>query len=234
VLRDEPAPLAVSTDLQKIIRGCLAKRPEDRFVNMAELRRTLEQAASPSAAVSRGGSAPAVGEKGFGIAVTPFKCSGACPSLPALAEGLTEEIVAGLSRFAYLRVLTTESAGAARYLIKGSLRQTGSQLRLAAQLVDAAGGARLWAETFIDHMIDDLRLAGLKIAGEESAAATGPKSTSEAAPAPPPSLAVLPFDNLSADKEQQYFSDGLAEEILNALAKVPGLRVIAGFLFRIS
>jgi serine/threonine-protein kinase len=42
-----------------------------------------------------------------------------------------------------------------------------------------------------------------------------------------PSLAVLPFANLSADKEQEYFSDGLAEEIINALAQVPGLKVIA-------
>jgi TolB-like protein len=42
-----------------------------------------------------------------------------------------------------------------------------------------------------------------------------------------PSIAVLPFENLSADKEQEYFSDGLAEEIINALAHVPGLKVIA-------
>lgn len=50
-----------------------------------------------------------------------------------------------------------------------------------------------------------------------------------------PSLAVLPFANLSADKDNEYFSDGLAEEILNALAKISGLRVIArtsSFAFR--
>src|SRR2546425_6412349 len=41
-----------------------------------------------------------------------------------------------------------------------------------------------------------------------------------------PSIAVLPFVNLSSDKEQEYFSDGIAEEILNALAQVRGLRVI--------
>ena len=41
-----------------------------------------------------------------------------------------------------------------------------------------------------------------------------------------PSIAVLPFVNLSSDKEQEYFSDGIAEEILNALAQVQGLRVI--------
>ena len=40
-----------------------------------------------------------------------------------------------------------------------------------------------------------------------------------------PSIAVLPFVNLSSDKEQEYFSDGIAEELLDALAKVKGLRV---------
>jgi serine/threonine-protein kinase len=40
------------------------------------------------------------------------------------------------------------------------------------------------------------------------------------------SIAVLPFVNLSSDKEQEYFSDGIAEEILNALTQVEGLRVI--------
>jgi len=42
-----------------------------------------------------------------------------------------------------------------------------------------------------------------------------------------PSIAVLPFTNLSADKDNEYFSDGLAEEIINALARNPGLKVIA-------
>ena len=47
-------------------------------------------------------------------------------------------------------------------------------------------------------------------------------------PAPPDaSVAVLPFTNLSADKENDYFSDGLAEEILNALSQVEDLRVAA-------
>jgi len=50
-----------------------------------------------------------------------------------------------------------------------------------------------------------------------------------------PSIAVLPFVNMSADKENEYFSDGLAEEIPNLLAKIPGLKVIArtsSFAFR--
>src|SRR4029453_4480531 len=38
-------------------------------------------------------------------------------------------------------------------------------------------------------------------------------------------IAVLPFRNLSGDPEQEYFTDGVTEEIINALAQIPGLRV---------
>ncbi len=44
---------------------------------------------------------------------------------------------------------------------------------------------------------------------------------------PPHSIAVLPFVNLSGDKEQEYFSDGLTEELLNSLADINGLQVAA-------
>jgi len=44
---------------------------------------------------------------------------------------------------------------------------------------------------------------------------------------PVPSIAVLPFANLSADPEQEYFSDGLADEIIIRLARIGGLKVIA-------
>lgn len=50
-----------------------------------------------------------------------------------------------------------------------------------------------------------------------------------------PSIAVLPFANMSGDKEQDYFSDGLTEEIINALAHIPELKVTArtsAFSFR--
>jgi TolB-like protein len=62
-------------------------------------------------------------------------------------------------------------------------------------------------------------------------------TTTVAAPPPPSmpaavavddhSIAVLPFVNMSSDKEREYFSDGLSEELLNLLAQVPQLRVIA-------
>jgi serine/threonine-protein kinase len=49
------------------------------------------------------------------------------------------------------------------------------------------------------------------------------------------SVAVLPFANMSADRENEYFGDGLAEEVINALAQVPGLQVAgrtSSFVFR--
>src|SRR5262249_34434796 len=42
------------------------------------------------------------------------------------------------------------------------------------------------------------------------------------------SIAVLPFVNMSDDKEQGYFSDGISEELLNLLSKIPQLKVAAG------
>jgi TolB-like protein len=50
-----------------------------------------------------------------------------------------------------------------------------------------------------------------------------------------PAIAVLPFTNMGAEKEDQYFSDGLTEEVINALTKIAGLRVMArtsSFAFR--
>ena len=61
---------------------------------------------------------------------------------------------------------------------------------------------------------------------------TAPAPAAQGAPAtafapPPHSIAVLPFVNLSGDKEQEYFSEGLTEELLNSLAEIDGLQVAA-------
>ena len=42
-----------------------------------------------------------------------------------------------------------------------------------------------------------------------------------------PSIAVLPFDNMSGDSEQEYFSDGITEDIITALSRISGLQVMA-------
>jgi serine/threonine protein kinase len=78
-------------------------------------------------------------------------------------------------------------------------------------------------------LADELRALASRI---DSASLQVPQ---DAASSPEPSVAVLPFKNLSADPENEYFSDGLAEEILNELTRIEGLRVAArtsSFSFR--
>ena len=93
------------------------------------------------------------------------------PILPCSPTGLSEEIVTGLSRFSYLRVIarssTTRYASTsadvrsvgkeigARYVMEGSLRQAGTQLRVAVQLVETTSGAHLWAETYNRRLDSD-------------------------------------------------------------------------------
>jgi TolB-like protein/Tfp pilus assembly protein PilF len=60
----------------------------------------------------------------------------------------------------------------------------------------------------------------------EALEGTGPLGQVVAA-APERSIAVLPFANMSADAENEYLADGIAEEIINALTKLPGLKVVA-------
>jgi TolB-like protein len=79
---------------------------------------------------------------------------------------------------------------------------------------------------------------GYRLIAEVEALAVAPASASRERAAPAasePSIAVLPFANLSADRDNEYFADGLAEEILNALARISELKVIArtsSFAFR--
>jgi serine/threonine protein kinase len=103
-------------------------------------------------------------DEGFWVAVLPFACRSAEPSVEALAGGLTEDIVTGLSRFSYLRVISRSSTSrfadqavdvravgeelGARYVMEGSIRQAGSVLRVAVQVVDTESGAHVWAETY--------------------------------------------------------------------------------------
>ena len=63
--------------------------------------------------------------------------------------------------------------------------------------------------------------------GASSPGATNSPASATTSTADLKSIAVLPFANMSAAKENEYFSDGITEEILNALARTPGLRVAA-------
>lgn len=80
------------------------------------------------------------------LAVLPFKCTGATSETTSFAEGLTDEIVSGLSGFAYLRVARKHCG--ARYVLDGALRQAGSKLRATIRLSDSASEETLWTETY--------------------------------------------------------------------------------------
>jgi TolB-like protein/Flp pilus assembly protein TadD len=68
---------------------------------------------------------------------------------------------------------------------------------------------------------------GGDVAREPAPAIERSAATVESFNPPPHSIAVLPFVNLSGDKDQEYFSDGLTEELLNSLAEIDGLQVAA-------
>jgi TolB-like protein/Tfp pilus assembly protein PilF len=166
ILRDTP-PLVTElrgdlpADLARLIRRCLEKDPGQRIQTARDvanecrdLSRQAAQSGGTPAPARRAGTSGASQpgprpDEGFWVAVLPFKYSGSNTDLAALAEGLAEEIVTGLSRFSYLRVIARSSTTRdARYVMEGSLRQAGSQLRVAVQLVDTATAAHLWAETY--------------------------------------------------------------------------------------
>jgi TolB-like protein len=197
ILRDDPSPLAaVRPDapeaLDRLLRGCLEKAPDVRTGSARDLWWALKQlqqtvmSGTPSDAapfrVQTSAPAPAApappprsdtaGNRGLWIAVLPFSCRGADPDLQVLAEGLREDITAGLSRFRYLRVLSQADADRfavpdpdsdpgnrlePRFRLDGNLRAAGGTLRVGARLVDVDSGAHLWAESY------DRPLAGTNV-----------------------------------------------------------------------
>ena len=96
-----------------------------------------------------------------------------------------------------------------------------------AQRPHSARSATLWiALGLVLASIVYLAINALSLYPKHPAASAGAPATSPSVIAEK-SIAVLPFADLSEKKDQEYFSDGLAEELLDLLAKTPGLHVIA-------
>jgi len=105
------------------------------------------------------------------IAVLPFTNLSGDPEQEYFADGMVEDIIAGLSRIRWLFVIARDSSftfkGKAvdvkqvgrelgvRYLLGGSVRKSANRVRIAGQLIDASSGAHLWADRF-DGPIEDL------------------------------------------------------------------------------
>lgn len=72
-----------------------------------------------------------------------------------------------------------------------------------------------------------LVLAGVGVAFVAPSPASAPAARADAPVVAQRSIAVLPFENMSSDKEQDYFADGISEDLLNLLSSLPALRVAA-------
>jgi TolB-like protein/Tfp pilus assembly protein PilF len=89
-------------------------------------------------------------------------------------------------------------------------------------------GLLLAAAVVVAAAVGYLALDRLRTSEPSGSSPTVAPSSAPTAFSPPPhSIAVLPFVNMSADKEQEYFSDGLTEELLNSLAAINELQVAA-------
>jgi adenylate cyclase len=104
------------------------------------------------------------------IAVLPFQNMSGDPEQEYFADGLVEDIIAGLSCIRWLFVIARNSSftykGKAvdikqvgrelgiRYVLEGSVRKGGNRLRITAQLIDAVSGAHVWAERYDRDLSD--------------------------------------------------------------------------------
>jgi uncharacterized protein len=105
------------------------------------------------------------------IAVLPFVNLSGDPEEEYFADGMVEEIITALSRIRWLFVIARNSSFTYKgrtidvkqvgrelgvcYVLEGSVRKAGSRVRIAAQLIDAATGAHLWADRF-DGSLEDV------------------------------------------------------------------------------
>jgi adenylate cyclase len=177
----EPGGVAVSNLIWDAVQG----RLPFEFQSLGEQR--VKNVDRPIRAWRLGTEAPHVGEtdsasdttdngempRGPVIAVLPFANMSADPDQEFFADGLTEDIITGLSRFNDIGVIARNSTFrykglavdirevgeelGARYVLEGSVRKAGSRIRVTAQLIDSLDQTHIWADKFDrDLNTDDL------------------------------------------------------------------------------
>lgn len=157
VLRDTPAPL--NSPAAGLVKRCLAKLPEDRYRNMAEVKAAIEKlpASQPS-------------EVQPSIAVLSFANMTADPEQEYFCDGLAEEIINSLAQLPTLKVTARTSAFyfkdknarlpdiarelGVEHILEGSVRRAGSHIRVTAQLIKAADGFHLWSQRYDRELAD--------------------------------------------------------------------------------
>jgi serine/threonine-protein kinase len=158
ILRDEPRPLTAPGTLASVVSRCLRKMPADRFTTARDLRAALQQATAAS-----GSPSPS-------IVVLPFANISHNPDDEYFSDGLAEEIINELAQIPGLKVIARTSAFAFKgqhtdirkiadalgvtSVLEGSVRRSGSRIRVTAQLITAADGTHLWSQRYDREMAD--------------------------------------------------------------------------------
>jgi serine/threonine protein kinase/cytochrome c-type biogenesis protein CcmH/NrfG len=154
----------VPPDLEHIVNKLLEKDRALRYQSARDLRVDLER-------LHRTLSSPAAArQEQASIVVLPFDNLSPDPEQEYFCDGMTEEIIADLSKVRALRVISRTSAMRlkgtdrtlesiarelkVRHVLEGSVRKAGNNLRITAQLIDATSDAHVWAEKYTGTLDD--------------------------------------------------------------------------------
>ena len=176
ILRDVPPPLAgvrsdLPGDLGRIVERCMEKNPRERFQTALDVANELR---GLKRAIDRGEAAPArpaIPENVASIAVLPFVNRSASADDEYFSEGLADELLSLLAKIRGIRVSARSSSfrfkgkdatvsemghalGVAT-ILEGSVRKSGTRVRISVQLVKVSDGFPLWSETY-DRTLDDI------------------------------------------------------------------------------
>jgi serine/threonine-protein kinase len=195
ILLKEPPDLAVSgspasSGLAGILRHCLEKNADQRFQSARDLVFNLQQINDGAMDFSW----PAVTEGIPSVAVLPFLNFSPDPENEFFADGVTEDVIANLSKIRSLKVISRTSAMAfkkrdrslreigralgAASILEGSIRRSGNRVRIVAELIDARTDEHLWADTY-DRELTDIFGIQTEVALHIAAALRAELSTDE-------------------------------------------------------
>ena len=146
---------AVPVGVEQALTKALAKVPADRWASALAFAEALATPAGP---------------RPPSVAVLPFLNLSADPENEYFADGITEDVIAHLSKIRALKVISRTSVMAFKQreqslreigarlevatLLEGSVRRAGDRVRIVAQLIDAESDRHLWAETYDRRLTD--------------------------------------------------------------------------------
>jgi TolB-like protein len=163
--------------ISSVVHESLGHRVEAQFIDAGEYE--VKNIARPirvfqwasDAALPIGESAAQSASDKPSIAVLAFDNMSDDPEQEYFSDGLTEDIITGLSRFSELFVIARNSSFAFKgkaidikeaarqlgvgYVVEGSVRKVGNRIRVTAQLIEAEAGAHIWADRY-DRLLEDI------------------------------------------------------------------------------